>query len=273
MMIKLNEKEIKERLVNLLCRFDAICKENELKYSLGYGTLLGAARHKGFIPWDDDIDIIMPQDDYLRLLKLNCFKNQDFNSDCVLYEIDNASINKCKYLYPFAKLVDGTTYIKANSFREIGGLWIDIFPITGLPSNEKSIKHLFKKIDKMHLQLAAAHRFRDLKKCSVIDFMKQIRCNFYYLVSHWIVRKMKKLAFSYSYNQNINVANTIWGYGIKEVVSKDLFNEFIEIEFEGKRFLSLKLYDQFLTTIYENWHQLPPKEKRVAHHYYNAYLK
>ena len=271
-MRKLKDKEIKQRLVYILCRFDEICRENHLRYSLGYGTLLGAARHKGFIPWDDDIDVVMPQEDYLKFLQLDCFKQQSPGDDVFLYEIDNANVRDIKYLFPFAKLMDGKTKIEAQAFREVGGLWIDIFPLTGLPASEKDVTELYKIIMKDHDVLAAAHRYRDLKKCSPIDFVKQLRCTYYYKHSAPIVQRMKKNAFRYDFNQSEKVANVAWGPGAREIMPREIFDQYIELEFEGHMFPVVKEYDDYLTHIYGNWRQLPPKEQQVAHHYFDAYI-
>lgn len=271
--MELNDIEIKNRLVVLLRRFDDICEKNGLRYSLGYGTLIGAMRHKGFIPWDDDIDVIMPQDDYIKFLELACFRQQDSNSKVILYEPDNKSIQYVNYCYPFAKLIDNETYITSDFFREIGGLWIDIFPITGLPGNKNEIESLFNVQYSLHRKLAAAHRYRNLKTCSPVVFFKQVRCNYYFKMHKQLVKEMKSLSFSYPFNLSENVANSIWGYGKKEIMPRKWFEEYIDIEFEGHVFKGLRCYNEFLYQIYGDWDKMPPEDKRIAHHYYKAFLK
>lgn len=271
--MELSDAEIKERLVKLLCEFDRICKDNNLQYSLAYGTLIGAMRHKGFIPWDDDIDVIMPQDDYIKLLNLSCFADQHMDSPYILYEVDNSLMQNVGYMYPFAKFMDGKTYIISPYFREVGGLWIDIFPLTGLPNNEKKIKEHFDKMGKLHLQLAAAHRYRKLTECNPIVFLKQLRCNYYNMIHKTLVKKMKDDVFSIPYKNCDKVAVSIWNYGIKEMMPMEFFEDYIEVEFEGHKFAGLKRYDEYLTHLYGDWRKLPPAEQRVAHHHYKAYTK
>lgn len=271
--MELNDIELKTRLVDLLYKFHVICLQNKLRYSLAYGTLLGAVRHKGFIPWDDDIDVLMPQDDYIKFLNLPEFHNQDLDSDCVLYEINNDSTVHISYLYPFAKLVDGKTYIISDFFREVGGIWIDIFPVTGLPTSQQDVKQHFSEMGKLHLQLSAAHRYRKLRQCGPVTFLKQIRCNYYHCIHKKLVYKMKKKAFDIPYENSREVAVSIWNYGLKEKMPKEYFDELIKLEFEGKEFYGLKHYDDYLTRLYGDWRKLPPKEQRVAHHYYRAFMK
>lgn len=272
-MERLDDTEIKKRLLDLLCAFDIICRENGLRYSLAYGTLLGAIRHKGFIPWDDDIDVLMPQDDYVRFLALPCFRNQDLDSPVVLYEIDNVCTRNLRYLYPFAKLVDGRTVIKSDCFREVGGIWMDIFPVTGLPAGDSGIRKHFARMKRNHLRLAAAHRYRELGQCSPITLLKQIRCNFYYAIHKWLVKRMKKTAFGIPYANSDEAAVSMWNYGMKERMPREYFDGFVKVEFEGKEFFGLKRHDDYLKKLYGEWRRFPPEDQRVAHHYYEALRK
>jgi lipopolysaccharide cholinephosphotransferase len=273
--MELNNDELKKRLVELLVKFDEICKINGLRYSLAYGTLLGAVRHEGFIPWDDDIDVIMPQNDYMKFLDLPQFKKQSLDQECVLYEVNNNVLISAgiPYMYPFAKLIDGKTYIKSDVFREVGGIWIDIFPVTGLPSEQLEIERHFNSMKRWRLQLAAAHRYRKLSKCSPISLLKQLRCNYYNLVHEKIVENMKAKAFHIPYDNSENVAVSIWNYGIREKMPRRYFDKFIDVKFEGKVFCGLEEYDFYLTKIYGNWRKVPPENQRIAHHYFNAFLK
>ncbi len=130
-------REIKEIELKILIEFDRLCKENNLTYYLAFGTLLGAARHGGFIPWDDDIDVMMPRDDYERLL---VGFNEWSQSDC--YELKVYSDGYS--IYPFAKMVNNRTVVTENFTRcefKIG-VWMDIFPLDNV---NKDDRELFKK--------------------------------------------------------------------------------------------------------------------------------
>lgn len=124
-MKKLNDKETKQKLLNILEYFDFLCSENNLNYSLYGGTLLGAVRHKGFIPWDDDIDVAMPLKDYEKFLSLSEIKAGKYR----LHDRNSEENNHENYYYPFAKLEDEDTIINFFKNRDKGGAFIDIFPI------------------------------------------------------------------------------------------------------------------------------------------------
>ena len=112
--------DIKKICLDILVEFDAFCRKNNLKYSLAYGTAIGAVRHSGYIPWDDDIDVMMPRSDYEKLLSI--FSN-DGN-----YKLFNDSMPD--YYYQYAKIVDVNYPIKEfNRKEKLMGLWIDIFPV------------------------------------------------------------------------------------------------------------------------------------------------
>lgn len=131
--------EIREIQNRMLMQFDEYCRERGFAYSLWAGTLLGAVRHKGHIPWDDDVDVIMPRADYEELLK-SYYQNPIEGIRLVSYE------NTEKYYYPFAKLSDVHTDMKEDNVeKQDYGIYIDIFPLEELPANEKKAAVLTKK--------------------------------------------------------------------------------------------------------------------------------
>ena len=133
----LNGTEIKSIELEILKEFNAFCQKNNLRYNLAGGTLLGAIRHKGFIPWDDDIDVCMPRPDFCRLISE--YKGEDSKLKLVYRGIDG-------YDAPFAKIIRTDTFVKNRfSSRETDKhLWIDIFPVDGLPENIEEVKKIYK---------------------------------------------------------------------------------------------------------------------------------
>lgn len=118
-----------------------ICEENNIDYFLAWGTLIGAVRHKGFIPWDDDVDILMPREDYNKFLKI--FLNVTNNYD--IYSVNNTD----RYYISLSRIIDNTTIIigekKSNEDQKDCGIFIDIYPLDFVGNNEIEIKKYFKK--------------------------------------------------------------------------------------------------------------------------------
>ena len=125
-------KTLQARLVPMLECIDKVCREHHLRYYLWAGTMLGAVRHKGFIPWDDDMDICMPRPDY-DLLLAHCHEWMPAPFEVV------GPHNRSDYPYPFAKVEDSsTTVLERPDFNFPEGIYVDIFPIDGIPSDNSA---------------------------------------------------------------------------------------------------------------------------------------
>ena len=135
--MRISNQDSKEKIFSILKWFAEFCDNNNLRYYLAYGTLLGAIRHKDFIPWDDDVDVYMPRPDYEKFIE--CFAKQYNDSK---YELRSRLNNKVNL--PFEKIVDMTTTVRSNMNDVDDHLWIDIFPLDGLSSSEK-VHLIFKK--------------------------------------------------------------------------------------------------------------------------------
>ncbi|MCQ2533876.1 MAG: LicD family protein [Clostridia bacterium] len=129
-------EEIHQSQMDIIRYIDKLCRDNNIKYSLAYGTLLGAIRHKGFIPWDDDMDIMMERVDYNKFLDI-MKKDKSDRFNVINYE--NA-------YFPWTKICDGNTYIIEKDDYRIPNyaLWVDVFPIDEMPepNSEECKKHL-----------------------------------------------------------------------------------------------------------------------------------
>ena len=133
-------KELQKRALNLLCEFDKVCRANGIKYSLAYGTLLGAIRHKGFIPWDDDVDVMLPRPEYDKFLTISKQNPKLFSDDFFLEE------NEGKSADPVLRLHDKKVNVVEKEYNVTRKLYIDIFPIDGMPNSEKATIKLFAKL-------------------------------------------------------------------------------------------------------------------------------
>ena len=144
-MREIQFEEMKKIELNILIYFTEVCEENNLRYYLGGGTLLGAVRHKGFIPWDDDIDVMMPRPDFQKLLSLS-INNENYN----IIKPGTAG-----YYYNFAKLVDTRTILEEKGIKRIDGLgvYIDIFPLDGMPETPDARKKRFKELNSIRKRI------------------------------------------------------------------------------------------------------------------------
>lgn len=261
-MKKISLEEIKKIELDILINFDAFCKENNLKYYLSGGTLLGAIRHKGFIPWDDDIDVCMPRKDYEKLIKIFPYK---FKDKYIL-----KATEKNNFISPFTKIVDSRTvidlkYVK-NKFEK--SLWIDIFPVDGLPSNKKKIKEIYIKVS-FYRKLLVLNTAKF--KTSKGKLLKQIFKPFAIFIAKligvkFLIKKIENIALSNSYDKSEYVGAVTWGlYGIGECMKKSEFEKVVYVDFEGYKFPTFSCWDSYLRGLYRNYMELPPVEKRKTH--------
>lgn len=261
-MCKLSLSEIKQCEFDILLNFDLICKEHRLKYYLAGGTLLGAIRHKGFIPWDDDIDICMPRKDYLRFIEIfkNCCNNEHLS-------IKSNILNN--FDAPFAKIVDNRTIVD-NKYSDENinkHLWIDILPVDGLPDDIEIVKKIYNQCDfyRKLLMLQDAKLGEGTtaikKYCKYV--LKPLACLY---GKGKCIERIEELAAQYPYDECNYVGIITWGlYGSGERMPKEGFEKSIEVEFEGHKFPAFSCWDSYLTGLYGDYMQLPPVEKRKTH--------
>lgn len=269
-MKKSNEipfEKIKQIQMEVLEAVHEFCIDNNIKYSLACGTLLGAARHKGYIPWDDDIDIYLLRDDYNKLISSFpiIYKNK--------YKIISLERNK-EWDRPYAKAYDEqTVLIESGSFYEIG-VNIDIFPIDDVPDN----KIKWRRYDFLRriIQNAYILRFINISQNRTLLKNLVIILNriFTGLLSK---RRFAKLISSFAqiFNKSGNSLcfECVQGVFQKKPFKKTLFDNLELLDFENKRFLGFQDYDEYLKAGFGDWRKLPPIEKQVSHHSFRAYYK
>ncbi len=271
-MKQISLAELKKIELDILSQVHDLCQQLNLRYSLAGGTLLGAIRHGGFIPWDDDIDIFMPRPDYDKLIEY-C-KNNSIPFSLV------SNDSNSRYGYLFAKAMCKETFIveqNANRFNIEMGVYIDIFPIDGLGTTyEEAIKNFNKTSFKRELLVATNWKRFFRSKTRSLKY-EPIRLAFFILSRFTspkrlvpiIEKKTKEIAFDDS-----NFAGAVCGaYRTKEILESSIYSEYTDIVFENKLFRAIKNSDAYLSSIYGNYMELPPVEKRVSHHTFIAYLK
>lgn len=268
-----NTKEVQKIALGILKYVDNVCRENNINYSLAGGTLLGAIRHKGFIPWDDDIDIMMLRPEYEKFLKI---MDEDAKTN-KKYKALHYSDNCPNYFYRFAKVVDLDTSVSESTFiipKDLG-VYVDIFPVDGI--NIKNAKKTINKTLFYSRMLAHASMFkvnRNNIKTSKYLVKKFILFPYAKLfgAKHWMKKhedyikkfNVDKFEFSIAYSGC---------YREKDIIPRSDFNEYTELEFENCKFFSIKNYEAYLANLYGNYMQLPPVEQRVPHHDLKIYKK
>ena len=268
-MMKSQNFEEKQILINLFKKFIQICEIHSLRYFCIGGTLLGAVRHQGIIPWDDDIDILMPREDYDKFLKLDFTEHK--NVEIITMH------NNPHYYLPFSKFCDSsTTILEYANIPAIVGSFIDIFPLDGAQSNQvvltkdllqfrrlanrlfvesknfnENIKSFFNRL--FNLQLRTA--WNELTLC----FFKKSK-------REKIVYALENVMRRYSFESSTFVGNYGGMWGIKEFWDKENFDSYLLQNFETLNVRIPVGYDAILKKMYGNYMELPPVEKRVSHH-------
>ncbi len=265
-MKELTLEELKVIEFDILKMFDSFCAENNIRYFLAYGTLLGAVRYKKFIPWDDDVDVLVPREDYERLIKL--FRDDD-RYRLFAFEKDK------KYTFPFAKICDMTTRkIEPgyNSGIELG-VDMDIFPLDAWDDDIEKAKKEAKYIKRNMFCLGLSN----LEKPDSVNPIKRI-------VKGCLISVCKMFGSEYFVKRIIKKGNQkaqkgtnyqgckVWCvYGERGINPAEAFSDSIEMEFEGKMFPAPIGYDAYLTCLYGDYLPEPPKEKQKTHHSFKAY--
>lgn len=265
-MKELELNELKQVAFDTLKVFDAFCKENNIRYYLAYGTLLGAIRYKKFIPWDDDVDVLVPRDDYKRLL--TSFQDSE-KYKLFAYEKDE------RFCFPFAKLCDMTTRkIEILPTKDLElGVDIDIFPLDAWNSDYDKAKKEATKIQRDMFWLNASK----LDSPPAKNPIKWVAWGGIIIAgklfgSKYFTRKIVEKSITPPCDGATYMGSKSWCvYGAKGIIPAEAFANAVEIEFEGEMFPAPVGYDTYLTCLYGDYLPEPPVEKRKTHHTFKAY--
>lgn len=264
-MRELTHREEQQVCVGILKKFDEICRKNNIKYCAAGGTALGAVRHKGFIPWDDDIDLNLLRNDYQKLISL---EYEDEN-----YKILHYSYTK-DYYYTFAKMIDKRTYLdEPNRSEKDMGVFIDIFPVDYVGDYEKEAPENVKKAwknSKFWEHLGSNINYN--KSMSPKYIGKLI---FRGLVYPFRKKLLRHFDFEFAgipkseYCANLQLGT----YGMKECFKSELWEDMIYLPFEDTEVCVFKNYDSYLTSLFGDYMTPPPEDERITTHPFKAYKK
>ena len=246
-------KKIHEEELKLLKKCIDVCEKNNIPYFALGGTLLGAVRHKGFIPWDDDIDLGIPRSSYRQLIEL-------LNDDNVVIEKNVINLNVLQYKKKDKVIIGNKSY----------EIYIDLFPLDGTPNN-KLLRNIF---------LSKFVFYRTLYKLSIVNQLNIVDRGFVgnsivwlmkmigiskLLPTEQIVEKIHSIAETYDFESSTYVGNILGRYHKKEIVDKTIFGSGIKLDFEELQLNCPEVFDSYLKHIYGDYMKLPKEEDRVAH--------
>ena len=260
---------MQNELLKMLNFFHLFCKEKEIRYYVIGGTALGAVRHNGFIPWDDDIDVGLPRSDYEKFIRV-------FQKNNSKYIIESVYSKDPKFCYSFSKLYDTSTTLVENTTLQLRrGIYIDVFPIDGLGNTSKEAYKNFSRINRKKNLLSA----RTIK---INPSRKWYKNALLWAVQHLpekiageknLCLRINQLCKRTKYDESTIVGNLVGAWGKKEIIPKKLLGIPTLHKFEDIEVFIPEHYDAYLTHIYGDWRKLPPENKRVSHHDYQLDLE
>ncbi len=250
--------------LEILSEVDRFCEEHGIRYSLAYGTLIGAVRHKGYIPWDDDIDLIMPRPDYDRFI-------DSFRSEKNVI-LDLSKSNTC--VETFAKVCrKGTIMVDKELGRALWGVNVDIFPIDGAPDS-KLEEHYAYMCRKREWVFRLCPFYKVVGKGKLKWFVKYClkRLRYPHLgkcsdIKAAINKDLRTCRF-----EDAPLAGAYFGDDeIREFMPREWFETYTQLEFEGKCYPVITHYDDYLRRLFGDYMKFPPEDQRISRHLYDIY--
>ena len=269
-MKEISLEKLKQIELQLLTQVHEICTAQGFRYSLAGGTLLGAVRHGGFIPWDDDIDILMPRPDYEKL-----------TAYCQSHETPFRFVShktNPQYCYLFGKIcAKGTVLEEENGNRNSGasGVYIDIFPIDGLGDTPCEAKTYLEKC-RFNSELLVAYAWENFRPSKTRAWYYEPVRFVFFAMSRMIdpdklIRRIEQHAASVPFDEAVYAGSYGGVYRSREILPVKVYSEYCDITFEGRTFKAMKDYDAYLSCLFGDYMLLPPEKDRVSHHLFKAY--
>ena len=268
-MKEITPEELKTLQLDVLQAVDKFCRERGIRYSLACGSMLGAVRHKGYIPWDDDLDVYLLREDYNRLMA-EFPAVYEGRYELVSLERDD------RWDLLIAQAYDNRTVFVEGAHTAMNvGVKVDLFPIDDVPDDEAAWTAYDRKRRLLARTLLVKSSLISRKQRS---FRKNLGMLLVKIVSFPIGRKrlgriLNRYAQKFNGKGYHSAFECIQGLLQKHKFSKALFDSLVDYPFEDRHFLGFADADAYLRNGYGDYMKLPPEEKRVAHHLYKAYWK
>lgn len=238
--IELSLKEKHQMILEIMKDIDKFCRANDIPYTLSSGTLLGAVRHGGFIPWDDDADMFMLREDFDRFI--NTYKSDKYK---LVYNFDNEDRFSPSGI---AKIADVSTWSRDRTGVLDFGVWVDVFPLEYVPEDPKECKKFMHKIMSVNNRLYH-RRHRD-----IISILKSYRHSF-----AWWMRKLNNIVHNNPYTDSPLVAHAVGSDNYRTVIPREWFDDLSEIKFEDYNFMAFRDTNAYLTKVYGPDYMTPRK--------------
>lgn len=240
--------ELCELQLSMLDCIHDYCTKHSLRYSLGGGTLLGAIRHKGYIPWDDDIDVMLPRTDYEAFL--SGFEGQYDHCQLQHYGVDRS------HTLFFARVYDDRTECKDNIITK--GVCIDVFPIDGMPKESDSKWYFWRVVH-------AKWMFGLFQKNWEQMTWKEKLWRIMIPSKHLLWKCTNRYLCSFDFESSPCTGCAVGSYDNRELMGPETFKHYIDVTFEGKTYRAIADYDAYLTKHYGNYLTFPPDNERRGH--------
>lgn len=263
--------DLQKKQFEILIEFIKVCDKHNLSYFMVGGSCLGAVRHKGFIPWDDDIDVGMLPKDYEKFLEV---APKEFENTKYFLQTWRSDPN---YIYGYAKIRDNSTTFIENIYkyhRMNHGVWIDIFPIYPITDKNVEKQKLMPYLRRFLWQVNFSYIGSLIRKVRKETWFKDILLNIVagpftlFNINHYRQKKMEEMFHRVPWEKATLCGNWYYAWsGIVEGLPPYVFEETEMMDFETIKVRVLKHYDEYLTCLYGDYMKLPPEDKRQGHHY------
>lgn len=270
----LTMQENQQAAIGVMKKLDEICRELGVSYTLTYGTMLGAVRHSGYIPWDDDLDIMLPRADYDQLIAW-CLEHEQELMPYKLFTPETVA----DYPYMIPRFCDTRYEIETENEKNCGmGAFVDIYPLDGIGNTREEALATLRKRARFSSLYFLSTRMRCERGMTKSPLKRLIKLPAFWAAKligkKWLGKQLLAMGKKCDWENSRYVGCVIWDTETETgLFEKDWFAQTQVMPFEQEQFRVITGYDAFLSRMYGDYMQLPPEEDRIAHHFYSIYKK